>query len=245
MSSNMKDSYTALSLDEPDDNTALQSDSEKEESAIVYDNTHRQYRGLIKQLLIILSLSVLFTTAAIAVIVTTRSAKYQTASTMMPSSMPATIPEIFSKPLPDISSLKPKTCGKNSTTARERGCHFDIMSMIWIPHECFDPELTEEFAKEKSWEWSLNENGTDLISEEEIRKGDIQNGWVRFEYHITHCLYTWRKVIKQVERGGAPIDGYVSNRDHMEHCSETLELRSTPTEKWNTLFVVHYPTCYV
>lgn len=245
MSSKMKDSYTALSLDEPDDNTALQSDPEKEESAVVYDNTHREYRGLIKQLLIILSLSVLFSIAAIAIIVITGSNKCQTASTMMPSSMPATVPQMFSKPQPDISSLKPKHCGHNATTARERGCHFDIMSMIWIPHECFDPELTEEFAKEKSWEWSLNENGTDLITEEDIRKGDIQNGWVRFEYHIMHCLYTWKKVIKQVERGGAPIDGYVSNHDHMEHCSATLLFRSTPAEKWNTPFVVHYPTCYV
>ena len=241
----MKDSYTALSLDEPDDNMPLQLDPEREERAIVYDNTHREYRGLIKQSLIILSLSVLFTIAAVTIIVTTGSPKCQSASTMMPSSIPATVPQIFSKPQPDISSLKPKDCGNNPTTARERGCHFDIMSMIWIPHECYDPELTEEFASEKSWEWSLHENGTDLISEEDIRKGDIRKGWVRFEYHITHCLYTWKKVIKQIERGGAPIDGYVSNHTHTEHCSMMLSLRSIPAERWNTPFVVLYPTCYV
>jgi hypothetical protein len=241
MSSNMKESYTALSRDEPDDNAALQLDPEKEEHAIVYDNTNIEYRGLIKQLLIILSLSILFTIAAITIIVTTDSAKCQTAPTMTP----APVSQPFSKPQPDISSLRPKDCGNNPTTARERGCHFDIMSMIWIPHECYDPELTEEFASEKDWEWSLHENGTDLIPAEEIRKGDIRKGWVRFEYHITHCLYTWRKVIKQVERGGAPIDGYVSNHTHTEHCSMMLSLRSTPAEKWNTPFVVLYPTCYV
>jgi hypothetical protein len=245
----MKDSYTALSLDESDDNTALQSDPEKEEHAIVYDNTHREYRGFVKQLLIILSLSILFTIAAITIIVTTGTAKCQTTSLVMsdsmPSSMPAPLSQTFSKPQPDISSLRPKDCGNNPTTARERGCHFDIMSMIWIPHECYDPELTEEFASEKSWEWSLHENGTDLIPEAEIRKGDIQNGWVRFEYHITHCLYTWRKVIKQIERGGAPIDGYVSNHTHTEHCSMMLSLRSIPAERWNTPFVVLYPTCFV
>jgi hypothetical protein len=155
------------------------------------------------------------------------------------------VAESFMKPQPDISTLIPKDCGNNPKTARERGCHFDIMSMIWIPHECYDPELTEEFASERSWEWSLHENGTHPISEEVIRTGEIQNGWVQFEYHLTHCLYTWKKVIKQVERGGAPIDGYVSNHTHTDHCSYMLSLRSIPAERWNTPFVVLYPTCYV
>jgi hypothetical protein len=245
MASDIKDSYAALSLDEPDENVPFQSDSENDEHTVGYNSTHKEYRGLIKQLLIILGLSILFTIVAITIIVTTGSANCQTTTTMMANSMAATTEPTFSKPQPDISSLKPKDCGNNPTTARERGCHFDIMSMIWIPHECYDPELTEAFATEKNWQWSLHENGTDLISEEDIRKGDIQNGWVRFEYHLTHCLYTWRKVIRQIERGGAPIDGYVSNHTHTEHCSKMLSFRSVPAESWNTPFVVLYPTCYV
>jgi hypothetical protein len=241
----MKASYVAVSDGEPGDNEPLRPDADKEDSftASTTANTNREYRALIKQLFIILSLSVLFTIAALTIIITTSNAKCASPS----NAMSTAVPKVFSQPQPSIASLTPLDCGHNPATARARGCHFDVMSMIWIRHECYDAELTEEFVQEKpeGWQWSLHENGTDLISEQDIRKGDIQHGWVQFEYHITHCLYTWKKLNKQVERGGAPIDGYISNHTHTHHCSRMLSLRSIPAERWNTPFVVLYPKCYV
>jgi hypothetical protein len=103
MASDIKDSYAALSPDEPDENVPLQSDSESDEHAVGYNSTHREYRSLIKQLLIILGLSILFTIVAITIIVTTGSANCQTTTTMMANSMAATTAPTFSKPQPDIS----------------------------------------------------------------------------------------------------------------------------------------------
>lgn len=241
--------YDSLSDDEPGENVALQSETKQEESLIVNDNPTRGYRCFTKPWVVTLTVLVISALSIISIAVSIDNVKcHNKPATMQaetPFMDPATALHHFSAPPADIYKLTPKDCGHDPKTARERGCHFDIMSMIWIPHECYDRELSEEFAEEKNWTWSLNENGTDLISQENIRTGEIAHGWVQFEYHIWHCLYTWRKVIKQVERGGGPIDGYVSNHEHTDHCVKTLILRSLPKETWNTKFTILYPKCYV
>jgi hypothetical protein len=245
-SKHMRGKYFNIADDEPEtESLSPEPDVDKEIDSLIRDSNIRKKKRA--QMIIIYCLSILISIIVTTAIITARSDSCESPTTRTKASGSNIKP--FSKSLPEISNLVPKSCGHNSTTARSLGCHFDIMSMIWIPHECYDPDLSMSFLAEKKakggWEWSHHENGTDLIPEHEIRKGDIQHGWVRFEYHLTHCLYTWRKLNRQVERGGAPIDGYISNSTHTEHCSRMLGLRSIPGETWNTPFKVLYPTCYV
>ena len=69
-------------------------------------------------------------------------------------------------------------------------------------------------------------------------------GWVTWEYHLTHCLYTWKKLNRAVERRGA-IDGYISNYNHTSHCSKLLLAKGVKMETWNSEFFVQYPRCYL
>ena len=108
----------------------------------------------------------------------------------------------------------------------------------------FDHELMEQFSREKKWQWSLDANGTTLVSEEQIRNGEVEVGWVTWEYHLTHCLYTWKKLNRAVERRGA-IDGYISNYNHTSHCSKLLLAKGAKMEAWNSEFFVQYPSCYL
>jgi hypothetical protein len=77
-----------------------------------------------------------------------------------------------------VMPAEPTDCGDTSETARQRGCHFDVISFAWKVPECFDGELMEQFLAERPWKWSLDENGTKLIDQDDIRTGVHDTGWV-------------------------------------------------------------------
>ncbi|KAH0559381.1 hypothetical protein GP486_004105 [Trichoglossum hirsutum] len=236
----VEDSYAALSHDENSDDTVPQSHNEKRADPAAGEIRTAEYQGLLKQCFIYISLSILFIIACTTIIVATGTAKCRSPSTTAPAAIPQPILNI-----PHAAPTKaPIDCGKNAETARKRGCHFDIISFTWLRHECFDRELTEQFSREKKWQWSLDSNGTSLVSEEQMRNGDVEVGWVTWEYHLTHCLYTWKKLIRAVEKR-APIDGYIANINHTSHCSKLLLARGGKMEAWNSEFFVQYPLCYL
>ncbi|KAI9858801.1 MAG: hypothetical protein M1813_007268 [Trichoglossum hirsutum] len=213
----VEDSYAALTHDGDSADSFSQSRNEKKVSPVASEIRAGEHQRLLKQCFIYIILSILFVITFTAIIVGTGTAKCGSHSTTMATAIPHSL-----MGTPHSTPAKaPIDCGTNAETARKRGCHFDIMSFTWLRHECFDRELTEQFSREKKWQWSLNANGTSLVSEEQIRRGDVEVGWVTWEYHLTHCLYTWKKLNRAVGRG-APIDGSIALLDHTPLCTTAL-----------------------
>jgi hypothetical protein len=117
-----------------------------------------------------------------------------------------------------------------------------MISFTWLPHECYDAELSAEFMSLNNWTWALDANGTTLVPYDEVAVGNITNGWVTWEYHLTHCLYTWKKLVRHLERGGA-MDWYVMSFDHTRHCSKLLLQEGVDRQEYNSEFFVQYPAC--
>ncbi|KAI9773228.1 MAG: hypothetical protein M1839_002190 [Geoglossum umbratile] len=232
-------SYATVSDDEPGADSLPQPENEK----VLHHTSNdvaREHQKLLKQCFIYIILSILFIIASTTIIVSSGTAKCQTLLAVAPTTQPQSTP-----PIPNLTPLNNAIdCGKNAKTARERGCHFDFVSFTWLRHECYDYELTEQFGRERKWQWSLDSNGTQLVSEQQIRNGEVEVGWVTWEYHLTHCLYTWKKLNRAIARG-APIDGYIANINHTNHCSKLLLGRGTKKGTWNSEFFVQYPACYV
>lgn len=63
-------------------------------------------------------------------------------------------------------------CGSTAAEARERGCRFAMVNQAWLPDECFDEELEEEYKSENRWRFWLHPNRTSEVSWDEAAKGE-------------------------------------------------------------------------
>ncbi|MCJ1402922.1 hypothetical protein MMC11_006143 [Xylographa trunciseda] len=148
----------------------------------------------------------------------------------------------------DPSSGKPLSwfngpCGNSSASARLHSCHFDMLSFAWQPPNCFTPDdLVDEteFMALGPWPWYL-ENGTE-ISEEEVRKGESRYLFTSFEWHVAHCTLLWRKLHRKV-LNGEPVDGYVADLKHTEHCGKVLRMERKTDKIWETRVWTKFPKC--
>lgn len=74
-----------------------------------------------------------------------------------------------------------KSCGPDAATAIAKGCHMDLLSFTWLPHECYDAELTEDFLAQSNWNYALDRNGTQIVDKQKILSGEVDNGYVTWE----------------------------------------------------------------
>ncbi|KAI1453927.1 hypothetical protein F4805DRAFT_354318 [Annulohypoxylon moriforme] len=139
-------------------------------------------------------------------------------------------------------------CGQSPEEARRAGCHFDVISFCWLPDECWDPELSQQFDDENALEWFLDPNRTQPLSHEQIMTGEYSGLYVNWEYHIRHCTAMWKKMHRAVlgNLGNSAIDGYIGKYKHTEHCEEMLlGGRDYALDAINTRIRVKYPDCGV
>lgn len=160
------------------------------------------------------SVSTRITTAlgllTILLLVTTLSleAKSRTLHTFLLQSAP-------SIETPDID------CGSTPSSAVSAGCRFDPMSFSWLPPSCYDAKLIASFLAIKPWQWYLNSSDAQPVPFEMVQQGIHDYLWVTREFHLFHCTYQWRKMHRAVLQG-KPLDTYVGNYSHTEHCEYVL-----------------------
>jgi len=107
--------------------------------------------------------------------------------------------------------------------------------------------LVQEFRELKKWRYARDHNGTQIVTEDAVMSGHVQMGWISTEYHMIHCLYSWKKLSRQLERGGA-MDLYILRSIHTNHCAMMLEMQLKEVadmDAWGAFFIVQYPQCAV
>jgi hypothetical protein len=84
--------------------------------------------------------------------------------------------------------------------AKARGCVFTPLALGWLPPQCVDLELSDEFDKLGPlpggvWPYWADRNGTIPLTHEEMGYlGEVDRiFYMTQEWHIKHCMYTWRK----------------------------------------------------
>lgn len=141
-----------------------------------------------------------------------------------------------------------KPCGETPDEARERRCHFDIISFCWLPDECYDAELSQDFDDANQLEWFLDPNRTQPVSHEQIMTGEYTGLYVNWEYHLRHCTAMWKKMHRAIfsDLGRGAIDGYIGSYEHTKHCGHMLlGDHSIAWDAINTRIAVKYPDCGV
>ncbi|RMZ72441.1 Major facilitator superfamily transporter [Pyrenophora seminiperda CCB06] len=90
-----------------------------------------------------------------------------------------------SKALQPPSGYKAGTaqlCGNSPAEASAAGCVFDLMTVSWLPLECYDGELTTQFMEEGPWNFYLsNSTRPEALPEESS---------LATYHHTEHCSDT-------------------------------------------------------
>jgi len=126
------------------------------------------------------------------------------------------IPTVFVHP---SQHLQWDSCGDSPTTARERGCSFDLITFAWQLPNCYDAPLVDEFAAWEPWIFWANEHGNETVSVEIARKGDLSL-WLPWQFHVVHCTFVWRQMHRAYEAGW--IDNHSRSYHHTTHCQKML-----------------------
>jgi len=142
------------------------------------------------------------------------------------------------------------SCGDSPETARERGCHFDLISFAWQTHECYDSSLVAEFAEWEPWPFWTSENGTETVPLEVAFLGE-RTLWIPWRYHIVHCTFVWRQLHRAYEAGW--VDSDLRRYGHTKHCQRMILMEgeetddgrffSIPNDRVVTLANIIYPSC--
>ncbi|KIY00924.1 uncharacterized protein Z520_03590 [Fonsecaea multimorphosa CBS 102226] len=109
-------------------------------------------------------------------------------------------------------------CGYSPEEARANGCVYDVMMQDWVPEPCYDAVLTERYLAQGNWTWYADAEGTRILSDEEMRKGEHGAAWMSSSYHQAHCIFSWDKTVRAL-RNNRPISQELLSYDHVLHCS--------------------------
>lgn len=136
-------------------------------------------------------------------------------------------------------------CGNTYTQARSAGCVFDIISFSWLPLQCYDSDLANEFKALTDWTYWLDRNKTEPISQELALSGEFAGLYTEFEYHLRHCTYLWKKMHRAVlGEGKVAIDSVTGVYAHTKHCAHMLMTRrEVNLDVVNAVIMVKYPDC--
>jgi hypothetical protein len=138
--------------------------------------------------------------------------------TTIPSAHPSLSPPT---PVFGIHSNHSTTCGDTPTTARAANCTFDILTYAWQAPACYDRALVEDFSNLITWEFFTNDvQDPKPLAAEVVLRGeqDVRAYW---EFHVSHCRYMFRRLLRAVRVGGV-VDGKLGGYGHV--CSPFLAL---------------------
>ncbi|KAK2038258.1 hypothetical protein LZ31DRAFT_440187, partial [Colletotrichum somersetense] len=118
-------------------------------------------------------------------------------------------------------------CGVTAADGLSQGCVFDELELGWMRPDCVDHDLTQEFARsgpgsDGTWYYETDINGKITAVNVSMLSTLVEPGRiVRFTYeqHITHCIFEWRKQLRQ-RFLGTIMSFRRDMEDHIKHCGQ-------------------------
>lgn len=83
-------------------------------------------------------------------------------------------------------------CGNTPEEASSRGCKFEMQNLAWMPEECYDAQLAEEW-NQMPWQFWLDHDLQKPIPKSEVVTGFVPHVYVTYLQHKHHCMFMWHK----------------------------------------------------
>lgn len=128
-------------------------------------------------------------------------------------------------------------CGSSPADAREHGCRYDLLMGAWLPAECYDGALLEEWIEGEEGKWYQDKNFTTLLPWEEVRSGNCPLAYTRPDFHWRHCSYVWTRLLRNL-KDHRSLDEDTLSIHHTKHCTDLTadpEGHSVRLGKWSAI----------
>jgi hypothetical protein len=83
-------------------------------------------------------------------------------------------------------------CGNTPEEASSRGCKFEMQNLAWMPEECYDAQLAEEW-NQMPWQFWLDHDLQKPVAKSEVVTGFVPHVYVTYLQHKHHCMFMWHK----------------------------------------------------
>jgi hypothetical protein len=130
-------------------------------------------------------------------------------------------------------------CGTSPAKAHARGCHYDIMLGSWLPEQCYDKKLADEWSADEEGLWYHDQNFTQPFATSDLRKGQHMDAYTRWDFHLKHCLYTWERAMWNI-RYNRMLEHDTRSLHHARHCTDILQRPDQPPG-WTKIHTTYQP----
>jgi hypothetical protein len=135
-------------------------------------------------------------------------------------------------------------CGNSPEDAMARGCRYSIVLHSWLPESCLteaDAEDAKDMYNDRHWPYEIT-SGRNL-SMQELGAGDYGHFTTTFDWHVTHCMYVWKRLHRILLDPTQELDSYTANYHHTSHCVKMIGGHPGGMKDSGTKIFVKYPKC--
>lgn len=135
-------------------------------------------------------------------------------------------------------------CGNSPEDAKARGCKYSIVLHSWLPEACLtaaDDEDARDMYKDRHWRYGTSSGHNMTV--EELGAGDYGYFDTSFDWHVTHCMYVWKRLHRILLDPAQQLDTYTANYHHTSHCVKMIGGHPEGMKDSGTKIFVKYPKC--
>ncbi|KAH8820176.1 hypothetical protein F5884DRAFT_893110 [Xylogone sp. PMI_703] len=129
-------------------------------------------------------------------------------------------------------------CGETASEARELGCQFDPLAVMWVPGPCFDNETLQEYydyQEEMAWlgydDMDYEQRIDFQTMSERVAGSDLPPYYTTRREHTIHCGFMLQRLHKGYLTDPNTLDEELLSFHHTRHCVKFL-LDSMSKPKW-------------
>ncbi|KAH7323874.1 hypothetical protein BKA65DRAFT_511629 [Rhexocercosporidium sp. MPI-PUGE-AT-0058] len=142
------------------------------------------------------------------------------------------------------SNSKLINCGNSTAEAKALGCKYDILLNHWVPSQCWDQDMIDEYQDDDSWTAFYDEELTQPIKTiDEMADRDFY--WTSNRDHINHCAMMWKKQFWAIFDDRGAIDSLVAGPGHTDHCAQYLMDATVKNFTLPTKVFVGFAGCWI
>ncbi|KAK5993602.1 hypothetical protein PT974_07036 [Cladobotryum mycophilum] len=135
-------------------------------------------------------------------------------------------------------------CGNSPEDALARNCRYSIVLHSWLPETCLtDEDMEDEQLMHQGRTWPYTLDSGKNLTIEELKRGDYGHFTTSFYWHVTHCMYVWKRLHRIALDGSRRLDSYTANFHHTNHCVKMIGGDPAGMKDSGTKIFVKYPVC--
>lgn len=136
-------------------------------------------------------------------------------------------------------------CGNSPKDAKARKCKYNMIINAWLPGSCMTEEDDQDAAEmyKDGSRWVFEADTGKNLTVEELASGNFEFFTTQYDFHVTHCMYAWKRLHRALLDPSRELDSVVTDIHHTGHCASMIAGHAAGEHDHGTKVFVKYPTC--